>query len=178
MPENGSRRGAVEMGMPLMILAFVVIGGFMYWLTDQAAAERALQIVEDTATVDDFSGTAIEVTGEEIQLDATPFEGQEIRLSSFNVASLLGTQGFWLDIPNGNPFLVSMSADVMAEGIAVSGGSLATVIGIVHAMSDSTLAAWTDAATVSDNDRLVAEFATHYVEATDVRISSGFGSGN
>ena len=50
MADNASRRGAVDMGTPLMILAFAVIGGFLYWLNGQAAAERALDIVEDTAT--------------------------------------------------------------------------------------------------------------------------------
>ena len=46
MAEKASRRGAVNLGTILMILAFGVIGGFMVWLSDQAAAERALVIVE------------------------------------------------------------------------------------------------------------------------------------
>ena len=40
--QNASRRGAVDMGMPLMILAFIVIGGFMYWLSGQAANQVAV----------------------------------------------------------------------------------------------------------------------------------------
>jgi hypothetical protein len=108
-------------------------------------------------------------------MDATPLEGSEIRVASFNVASTLGTQGFWLDIPNGNPFLVSMSAEVMASGIAVAAGASATVTGVVHAMSDSTLTAWATAGTIQDNDRIVAEFATHYLEATQVELAPGGG---
>ena len=178
MAGNASRRGAVEMGTVLMILAFAIIGGFLFWLRGQAANERALSIVEDTVSADTGDDGVRVVTGAEIQMDATPFEGQEIRLASFNVASLLGTQGFWLEMPNGNPFLVSMSAEVMAEGVTVTSGGMATVTGVVHAMNDSTLTAWTEAGTIVENDRIVAEFATHYLEATDVRARGGSGAGN
>ena len=41
MPDIASRRGAVDMGTVLMVVAFAVIGGFLYWLSGQAAAERA-----------------------------------------------------------------------------------------------------------------------------------------
>ena len=40
MADISSRRGASNMGVPLMILTFILIGGFMYWLSGQAAAER------------------------------------------------------------------------------------------------------------------------------------------
>ena len=103
MPDNASRRGAVDMGMVLMIVAFATIGGFLYWLSGQAAAERAAaEVVEET--VDEMPDTGVPaVAGEDIQMDATPFEGQEIRLATFNIASALGSQGFWLEMPNGNP---------------------------------------------------------------------------
>ena len=177
MADNASRRGAVDMGTILMVAAFAVIGGFMYWLSGQAAAERELAIVEDTVPVEEDFGGILTVTGEDIQMDATPYEGQEIRLENFEVQSALGTQGFWLGMPNGNPFLVSMSAEVMAEGIAVAQGNTASVVGTVYAMNDSTLTAWTEAATISEGDRIVAEFASHYLEAVNVAVAGG-GSGN
>ena len=46
MADNTSRRGAADLGMLLMVLAFVVIGAFMYYLSVRAAEERALDIVE------------------------------------------------------------------------------------------------------------------------------------
>jgi len=172
MPDNSSRSGAVDMGMLLMIVAFVVIGGFMYWLNGQAAAERALRVVEEVVE-EPVGPDSRTIAAEEIQMDATPFEGQEIRLEGINVASLLGTQGFWLEMPNGNPFLVSMSAEVMASGVAVSQGSAATVAGTIKAMDEVTLVAWSSAGTISDNDRIVAEFATHFLDATEVEIEGG-----
>lgn len=178
MPENGSRRGAVELGTILMVVAFAVIGGFMYWLNGEAAIERALKLVEEVEVVEEENTTATEVVSDALRLGGAEFEGQEIRLSSFIVASALGSQGFWLDIPGGSPFLVSMSADVLAEGLSVSGGIMATVIGTVNPMNDSTLSAWEATGTITDNDRLVAEFATHFIEATDIRVSVGGRAGN
>jgi len=178
MPDKESRPRAVDLGMPLMVMTFAVIGSFMYWLQGEAAAERALKLVEAAEVVEELVSTAPEVSSDDLRLGGATYEGQEIRLSSFIVASLVGSQGFWLDIPGGSPFLVSMSADVIAEGLAVSGGTMATVIGTVVPMNDSSLTAWSDAGTINDNDRLVAEFATHFIEATDVRVSVGGGSGN
>lgn len=177
MPDNGFRRGATDLGTPLMIVAFLVIAGFLYWLAGQAQAERAMRVVEEEPAEDTMSAVQ-RVAPQDIMTDATPYEGQEIRIDAMEVASLLGEQGFWLDMPNGNPFLVSMSAEVMAEGVTVTPGGRATVIGTVHAMSDSTITAWTEAGTVAEGDRVVAEFATHFIEATDVRTSGGGGSGN
>lgn len=176
MADNASRRGAADLGMPLMFLAFITIGGFLWWLSGEAAAERALVIVEDTTTATDM-GTATTIAATDLETDATPFEGQLVRVAGLNVASMLGTQGFWLDLPNQSPFLVSMSEDVMAEGVPVTLGQPATVTGVVHAMSDSVLSAWTAAGTIGDGERLAAEFATHYLEATGIVVANPSGAG-
>jgi hypothetical protein len=173
MVDNASRRGAVDLALPLMLTAFVVIGVFMWWLKGQAAAERELRLVMDTVTVenDDF-GTATTVPAVDLQTDPTPFEGLNIRVAGLTVASALGTQGFWLQLPNRNPFLVSMSEQVMAEGLDLPQGIPATVIGVLHAVNDSVLTAWEGAGTITDGDRLAAEFATHFLEATDVVVGN------
>ena len=174
MADKASRRGAIDVGVVLMVLAFATMGGFIFWLTGQAAAEREVTIVEDSVPVDEFA-SATNLSGADIQMNATPFEGRLIRLADFAVPGTLGTQGFWLEMPNGNPFLVSMSAEVMAEGLAVGSGSTVTVTGTVYAMNDSTLVAWTDTGTIQQGDRIVAEFATHYVEAVQVVVTGGGG---
>ena len=61
MPDNASRRGAVDMGMPLMILAFIVMGGFIYWLSGQADAERASRVVEEEAPAEDMNTGAADL---------------------------------------------------------------------------------------------------------------------
>ena len=182
MDDNTSRRGAADLGILLMVVAFIVIGLFMYYLNVQAAEERALAIVEESDTADEME-VATTVAATDLEVDAGPFEGRLIRVSGLNVASMLGTQGFWLELPNGQPFLISMSEEVKAEGVAVTMGERATVTGIVHAVNDSTLNAWTATGAIGDGDRLAAEFAMHYLESTEVVVAdttSGVGntSGN
>jgi len=166
--------------MPLMIVAFIVIGGFLYWLNLQAEAERASDLAEDAAAEEVIEGLAggTLVAAQDIQMDPSPYEGQEIRLEGMPVASGLGTQGFWIEMPNRNPFLVSMSEGVKAEGLAIVPGQSASVVGTIFAMSDSALSAWTTAGAVGEGDRLAAEFATHYLEATGVVFSEGTDGGS
>ncbi|SVA66701.1 uncharacterized protein METZ01_LOCUS119555, partial [marine metagenome] len=48
MVEQASRRGAVDLSVIMMILAFAVGGFFMYWLNGQAALELAeREVVEE-----------------------------------------------------------------------------------------------------------------------------------
>ena len=180
MADNASRRGAANLGMPLMIVAFIVIGGFLYWLNLQAEAERASDLAEEVAAeevAETLAGGTL-VNAQDIQMDPSPYEGQEIRLEGLPVASGLGTQGFWIEMPNRNPFLVSMSEGVKAEGLAIVPGQSASVVGTIFAMSDSALSAWTTAGAVGEGDRLAAEFATHYLEATGVVFSEGTDGGS
>ena len=178
MADNTSRRGAADLGMLLMIVAFIVIGLFMYYLNVRAAEERALAIVEESDTADEME-VATTVAATDLEVDAGPFEGRLIRVSGLNVASMLGTQGFWLELPNGQPFLISMSEEVKAEGVAITMGERATVTGIVHAVNDSALNAWTTTGAIGDGDRLAAEFAMHYLESTEVVVAdTTSGEGN
>jgi len=174
MVDNASRRSAVDLGLPLMVVAFVVIGGFMYWLMGESRLQDELRLVEETAAAaDDDFGTASTVSGIDLQTDPAQFEGQNIRVAGLLVKSLLGSQGFWLGLPNQNPFLVSMSEQVMAEGLTLTLEQPASVIGILHVMSDSARAAWTAAGTIGEGDALVAEFALHYLEADQIVVASG-----
>ena len=177
MADNASRRGAADLGIPLMVLAFIVIGLFMYYLNVRAAEERALDIVEETNTPDEME-VATTIPATDLEVDAAPLEGRLIRVSGLNVASMLGTQGFWLELPNGQPFLVSMSEEGIAEDVPVTMGERATVTGIVHAVNDSALSAWEIAGTIGGGDRLAAEFATHYLELTEVVVADTATSGN
>ena len=84
------------------------------------------------------------------------------------MASQLGRQGFWLEMPNGNPFLIALNDDLMAQGAAAGQGTMPMVTGIVMAVNDSILDVWSTAGTMSEGDRLAAEFATHFMDAQQV----------
>lgn len=180
MADNASRRGASNLGVPLMILAFATIGGFLFWLNGQASQEMA----ERQAYADSVAAAEEEernrpplIDPERIQMDASGYEDRAIRLESLPVASNLGTQGFWLEMPNGNPFLVSVGSEAEVEGTVEPGVSV-DVTGTVLAMNDSVLTAWTDAEAIGEGDRLAAEFATHYIEVLELSVVPDDGSGN
>jgi hypothetical protein len=180
MADNASRRGATNLGMPLMILAFASIGGFLYWLNGQASNEMAERqaYADSVAAAEEAERNRAPLIGaERIQMDASGFEGQEIRLASVPVASNLGTQGYWLEMPNGNPFLISVASSVMIDGGPVEAGAEVDVTGRVLAISDSVLTAWSSAGTIGDGDRLAAEFATHFIEVSELSVSPGDGAG-
>lgn len=173
MADKASRRGATNLGMPLMILAFAVIGGFLYWLNGQAAREVAEQqaYADSVAEAEEREANRPPVIDpEQIQMDAEPFEDDSITVESLPVTSLLGERGYWLEMPNGNPFLISVSDGTQIEGGELEEGVTVSVTGDVLAINDSILTDWVDSGAIGEGDRLAAEFATHFIEATAVTI--------
>ncbi|HET9948464.1 MAG TPA: hypothetical protein VFQ22_06060 [Longimicrobiales bacterium] len=172
MAHEDSRRGAVDLGVILMVLAFVVVGGFLYWLSLQVEQERATVAVQDTAAVEtdprSGSGGTPAVTVDDLQMRADSLLGQSVRLTSVEVESALGRQGFWV---NPGPFLVSYSAELVADSTTVPPQSVVDVVGTVRSMSDSVTAAWTAAGTISEGDAIAASFSSHYLEATSVEVA-------
>lgn len=168
MGDRASRRGAADFGLPLMIVAFLAILGFLYWLNLQAQAERAAKeaaVVEettDTETVDVSS--AVTILASDLQGDVSSLVGTMVRVEGAPVVSTLGTQGFWIELPNRNPFLVSVSESAKAAAAGVASGKTVTVTGIIRAMDLATLDAWSAAGSISEGDRLAAEFAAHYLD--------------
>lgn len=173
MTQKATRRGAVELGTVLMIAAFAVFAGFLYWLTGQAEAERALDIVEDTASamVDEYAD-AIPVGAADIMLDASGYDGQLIRLEPQLVASAVGQQGFMLELPAG-PFLVSLSDELREAGLEIiPQESVVRVTGRVTEMTPEIAAGWQEAGRLSEGERLVAEFAVYFIAAEEVEVSA------
>lgn len=177
MGDKASRRGAANLGMPLMIVAFLAIGGFLYWLNLQAQADAASRaVIEDVPEeAGPMAGTV--VPGADLQTDPSPYEGMTIKVEGLSVAGGMGTRAFWLELPNKNPFLVYMSDAVVAEGVAVNSGQTVNVSGMIHAMSDSVLNAWSASGGIGEGDRLAAEFATHFLEAQQIQVRGGTGGG-
>ena len=176
MTDRRARRGAVEMGTVMMVLAFLVIGGFIYWLSGQVAAERELEIVEDTTAemVDNF-GDAVPITAADIMTDASPYAGQLVRLAPQTVLSMVGQQGFTLDFPAG-PFLVSYSDQEITDGFAVAPGDVVRVTGRITAMTPEIAGGWQEAGRLNEGERMVAEFAVHFLQAEDIEVSAPAGN--
>jgi hypothetical protein len=175
MPDNASRRGSVDLGMPLMILAFLVIIGFMYWLNVQSAADKASRVIEEVPEEEvatDMAGVPLaDVTA--IGTDPATFEGETVSGAGYAVASLFGTVGFWVETASGNPFLVAYSEEMRASGFSVAQGDAVDVMGELVAMQLSLLDEWLADGGINENDKIIGEFATHFVAAAQVTVSGG-----
>jgi hypothetical protein len=179
MGDRASRRGAVDLGMPLMVLSILVMIGFMYWLFLQGQKQSA----EKEAVAQQMRADSVEaerlaalrgqtVSGEALQTDPSVFAGRLVTVEGLRFTGTMGTQGWWLELPNGNPFLVSLSPAVVARGETYSAGQSVTVSGTIVAMGDSILDAWSGTGAIGEGDRLAAEYATYFMEASNIEVSA------
>lgn len=176
MANFGSQRGATNLGTMLMVLTFILLGGFMYWLYN--AAEPTQPVVdEESVEVDDFAGT--EVTADQLKTGSDGFVGQSVRLGGVPISQTMGSQAFFVDLPASEnlpatPFLVRA---LPAAGAVPTMGTQVVVTGTLLAVSDSLVADWVASGVISDNDRLLVEFATHFIEAEQIDTRDGAGAG-
>jgi len=178
MVNVGSRRGfADKLALPLMILSFLVVVGFLYWL-NVTAEPTQVAIVEEEE--DRPSGASAILNVDDFLADAVQYEGRLVEVTGARVASKLGPQAFWIG-PDDTPFLVKMDSALVAEGQSVLAEQRVDLTGTVFTMSDSVHAAWdAQGAFPTDGDRLVAEFAigSPFLEVVAVERSGGAQGGN
>ncbi len=88
MGKFGSRRGfADRLSLPLMILAFLAVIGFLYWLNITAEPTQ-VAIVEERMERTSGASAILNVT--DFLSDASQYEGQLIEVTEARVASRLG----------------------------------------------------------------------------------------
>lgn len=178
MTDTGARRGAANFAPVLMILSFLLMAGFLAWLglTSEGTDEVAMREDADTTAemADSMEMAAMPVTPDELRLNATNYEGQSVRIDA-PVAGAVGSQAFFLDLPQ-SPFLVKMDSALVAAGRRVPQGDV-VVTGTVIAMNDSIVSAWSRAGTISEADRPLVEFATHFIQASRIRGGQPPGGG-
>ena len=135
MAKFGSRRGfADKLSLPLMILAFLVVIGFLYWL-NVTAEPTQVAIVEEDDPRESTASAILDIA--DFLTDAGQYQGQVVEVTSARVASRLGPQAFWIG-PDDAPFLVKMGSDLVTEGAEVALEDVVTLVGTVYTMSDST----------------------------------------
>ena len=175
MSTSGAKRGfADRLALPLMIVAFLIVGGFLYWL-NVTAEPTEVAIVEEAG--DEGSGASAILDSQDFLASPETHEGQTIEVTGARVASRLGTQAFWIG-PDDRPYLVKMAPAVVEAGGSVMVEQLVILRGTVHSMSDSVLNAWDGLGVFgSPGDRIVAEFATSFLEVEEITGQAGGGGG-
>lgn len=188
MTDSGSRRGAANLAPILMILAFAAMAGLLFWLNQESAEFEDVPVPqEDTTAVADTAGTgsAQTVSAMELRTGTASYMGQMVRVSGVPVAMSVGDEIFMIDLGEGDTqalFPVHLDSVLTARGEAAPpSGATVTVAGTVQAVNDSIVTAWLEAGAITEGDRPIVEYATHYVDARRIEVggdgASGSGSG-
>ncbi len=179
MASFGSRKGASDArSVILMVATFVIIGGFLAWLNMQAA-QTEVAVVEDASGGTDSLGSAPVVEAAVFGSDPLAHTEGVIRINNLPVQSAVGTEAFFVAMTNQpGPYLVKMGARVLADSVSVPSGSTVSLVGRVYAMSDSVSGAWVGSGALAEDDRILADFATSYIEIEDIIVMAGPGGGD
>lgn len=158
-----SRSGAVQPATLLMLLCFLVMGGFLYWIS--ITAEPTEIVIEEP----DDDEMVNEVAFSDFSAGPPTYLGQELTLRDVAVSSPLGPHAFWTSLEDAQQtaYLLHFSDLLVADSVSVTAGSMVDVSGTVTAMSDSILDAWEAAGSLPGAaDRIQAEFAETFIEVT------------
>jgi hypothetical protein len=171
----GSRRGAADKAaLPLMIVAFLGIAGFLYWLNVTAVGTTSAVV---TAAEQNLFPDAIQISASSLENNPLQFEGAQLRIPDISVVSRVGDQAFWTQLPNDETFFVKLGPELTGDSVPVavsSGETASVVVGVLHIMSDSVLDAW-EADGAFENTatgRLEAEFADVFLELAHIEMSA------
>lgn len=162
-----SRAGAAKLGAPLMVLSFLMVAGFMYWLSVTAEPTEVVEVTPD-AVLENV------VSFEAFSAGPSEYLAEVVSLEDVTVTSLLGYHSFWTNLVDANAtaYLLHLSDSLVADSlVSVSTGMVVTVTGTVTAMNDSILDAWDAAGAYSVAvDRTLAEFAENFIEVTLIEM--------
>ena len=164
----GSRAGAAQIGPLMMLVSFVLVAGFLYWLSVTAEPTEIIT----TEKRDGLAGNV--VTFGAFSAFPTGYVGDTIRLQNVRMGDAFGNHGRWINLQDASrhgyivyfPDLVRMDSASFYHEIAE--GTVFNLSGVVAETTDSVLDAWETAGSFSTEvDRLVAE-ATRYLNFIDV----------
>ena len=153
-----------------MLIAIAMIAGLMTWLA-MSGQQSTVAVVEEE---EPGPAEAAAITLDDLQTNASALSGQSVSLDGVQVASRLGTQAFWILLPNQNPYLIKLGPELVSAGVAVQSGEVVALTGRVVTMTDSVLAAWQEEGAIADeSQRLEAEYVLGqtFLEVRELRRS-------
>lgn len=175
MADNKAERteGKVGTTLILAVVSVIAVGAFLWWLSVTAQPTEVKVAETSDSTGSQPAMNATEVSLGQLAAGVDGYRGQTIRIPNMEVASLVGPQAFWVQLPNSVPFLVKLDSAAMAGGARLQTGSHITVTGTVLAMSDSVLNAWVQQGAITDAQKNEASFATTFMEGHRARVQPG-----
>lgn len=175
-----SRAGAARLGAPLMILSFLMVAGFIYWLS--VTAEPT-----EIAVVDPGEELVNVVTLAEFSVEPGSYLGQVVSLRDIAIGDPLGNHARWLTLEDENRngyvlhFADSLRADTTVALSSLTGGMAVSLTGVVTETTDSILDVW-DAAGAFDValDKILPMSVPHlnFLEVTRIVLPEQSESGD
>ncbi|MEJ2678765.1 MAG: hypothetical protein P8174_06795 [Gemmatimonadota bacterium] len=151
-----------------------MIAGFMTWLGVESKPTEVTVQTSDEGISPEEAGVPL-IPLDTFSLHPEQYLGQRVRLQNVQAQSSLGKEAYWLDMPSQVPFLLKADSSLVASGdFTMETGTSYYVMGRVLAMDDSVLSAWEASGAIQgEGERMQAEFATDFIEASIVRPVSG-----
>ena len=167
-----------------MVVAVVVMGGFLVWL-GAASEPSAVAVVEEEGgeEEEDMAPEAgvVDVVKDTLAAYKARYEGQRVRVAQVEATGALGDRIFWGELgdrSNQVPILVRLDSTA-AAGFQVQSGALYTMTGQVNRMSDSIAGVWGEEGEFAgEGEQLQAAFADYYIQVSRIRPSRGASSGS
>jgi hypothetical protein len=159
------------LNLPLMIVAFLAMGAFLFWLnvtsepTAFAIAEEGPEAVEQTP--------ARLVQLAEVQGNPEGLVGERLRLRNVEVVLLVGSGAFMIEeeAGSGSPFLVRIDPTAISEQPTILPSDRVTIAGRIKAMSDSVITSWEEQGVfTAEGQRSLAAFAMHFLQADEIEV--------
>lgn len=159
------------LGVPLMIVAFLAIAGFLYWLSiSTEPSEFAMAEEDGSAQLEE----ATSVTPADFASEGPEsFVDQRVRLPNVQVDSVGGLDVFWISLPVQDeedevmPYLVRVDREFVE--IAVVSNDVVTLTGTVRDMSDDVVEGWDGQGAFPDEGQREAAAAVEtFLQADDI----------
>ena len=175
--ESTSRR---SMTWVWMVLALVVVGGFLVWL-GMASEPTAVPVAEGEETVEAGPDANIPLVAKDtLAADKAAYEGQIIRVQEVEATTELGAAIFWGELgdqANQVPILVRLDS-AAAEGWQMQQGGRYNLTGRVSRMTDSVAAARGEQGEFrSEGEEMQATFTDYFIQASRIRPTRSGSSG-
>ncbi len=158
-----------------MILALVVVGGFLAWLGTTSEPTSVPVVEADSAAAGEGGGVAFtEVPKDSLRTNKARYLGQTIRVAAVQITGSLGPNIYWGELGSQSsqvPILVRLDSTA-AAATQVQPGASYTMTGTMEAMSDSVSGAWAEQGEFTgEGERVQADFADYYLQVSNIQPS-------
>jgi hypothetical protein len=175
-----AKQGEAPRGRPMtlvwMILALVMVGGFLTWLGVASEPTTVVVLEENDENGNGVPGDVVAVERDTLAANVGQYEGQEILVRGVASTGRLGPEIFWGelgDVERQIPILIRM--DPGAAGQAqIQAGVAYSISGQVLRVTDELVETWAaEGEFAGEGEQLQATFADYYIQARSVRPTTG-----